>query len=91
MQAGAGVLGARLVSPCRAPTLGLGTRAIRNTGFAARFSEMQKTIAILLASVLLFGVLGCGGSTKPDPKAAAAAKVVNPPDPPETTFKNKRR
>jgi len=52
---------------------------------------MRKTIAILLAGLLLFGVLGCGGSAKPDPKAAAAAKVVNPPDPPETTFKNKRR
>jgi len=52
---------------------------------------MRKAIATVLAGVLLFGVLGCGGSAKPDPKAAAAAKVVNPPDPPETTFKGKKR
>jgi len=55
------------------------------------FFEMREAIAVLLAGFVLVGVFGCGGTAKPDPKAAAAAKVVNPPDPPETTFKNKRR
>jgi hypothetical protein len=48
---------------------------------------MREAIAIVLAGLFLFGVLGCGGSAKPDPKAAAAAKVVNPPDPPEVKKK----
>jgi len=53
---------------------------------------MRKAIALLLVGFLLVGILGCGGNAKPDPKAAAAAaKTDNLPDPPETTFKNKRR
>jgi hypothetical protein len=46
---------------------------------------MRKTIAMLLAGVLMLGTFGCGGSSgKASPKAGDPA-TKNVTDPPDTT------